>query len=66
MTKLTQAEIDAAYDAGKLAYRKDEGSHGPTLKRVVNTTTRNPHPYGTKLNTAWTRGYYQDVRRVIA
>lgn len=66
MTKITQADIDAAYLAGKMAYRRDFGAHGPTLRPNITMTTFNPHPRGSVLAVSWDRGYAQDVRRVIA
>ena len=64
----TQAQIDKAYTAGKAAYFRDVGTHGPTLKLpAVKTYTPNPysHDHG-KQRLAWERGYHQNTKRVIA
>lgn len=62
---MTQKQIDTAYKAGKSAYLRDIGTHGPTLRPMTVKRTRNPHPDGL-LALAWDRGYQQDCRRVIA
>lgn len=68
MTKTTDAArevlLDAAYRAGKQAFRKDFGLHGPTLRPGPFNVTPCPYDAETPLAEAWDRGYRQDVRRV--
>ena len=59
-----QRHIDYAYEAGKTAFRRDFGQHGPTLRPV--SKERTPNPYAGILAVAWDRGYQQDTRRVVA
>jgi hypothetical protein len=60
----TQAQLDAAYAAGRDAARRDYGTHGPTVRRIPHRRTANPEA-GLRAE-AWARGYAQDVRRVLA
>ena len=61
---LTQQQIDGAYEAGKRAWFRAFGTHGPTVRATVPQTPDNP--FDGLLGEAWSRGYRQDVRRVHA
>lgn len=66
MMNETQEQIDKAYNEGKTAFRRDNGTHGPTLASRAMFYSPNPYVRGTKLREAWQRGYNQDTRRIIA
>lgn len=57
-------ETDAAYEEGKRAFRKDYGSHGPTVRDPFLYRSMCPYVQGSALAEAWRCGYAQDVRRV--
>lgn len=64
---LTQQQIDAVYEQGKAAFKRDASAYGPHKPRPVSN---NPYSCAAgdspKLVEAWAKGYAQDVRRTQA